>query len=120
MYPRLMEVIKSSIFIAAFSMIALCRYGIGEGGIEVEFPSVACFDGLTEFYGRVIMGQTLLFIQYLTGRQALVFLPETKIMHCTSVFLLCVKLTCDNVDCTYISAEMLQLHENQLIYFPEP
>ena len=56
MYPRLMEVIKSSTFIAAFSMIALCRYGIGEGGIEVEFPSVACFDGLTEFYGRVLMG----------------------------------------------------------------
>ena len=88
MYPRLMEVIKSSTFIAAFSMIALCRYGIGEGGIEVEFPSVACFDGLTEFYDRVLMVQTLLFIQYLTERWALVFLPETKIMHCEFVKLL--------------------------------
>ena len=55
MYPRLTEVIKSSTFIAAFNMIALCHYGIGEGGIEVEFPSVACFDGLTEFYGRILM-----------------------------------------------------------------
>ena len=37
-------------------MIALCHFGIGEGGIEVEFPSVACFDGLTEFYGIILMG----------------------------------------------------------------
>ena len=45
-------------------------FGIGGGGIEVEFPSVfiTCLDGLAksrcDFYGRILMGQSLLFIWY--------------------------------------------------------